>query len=284
MAIKWYKPTSPGRRKSSVNTHDELTKGAKPAKSLLRPLKKTGGRNHHGVITSRFRGGGHKRRYRIIDFKRNKDGIVGTVDSIQYDPNRSSHIALIKYADGELRYILAPKGLLVGEKIESGEKVEPKVGNCMPLRSIPLGLEIHNVELVAGRGGQMARSAGAVCRLSNRDGGFATVIMPSGELRQVSEDCRATIGALGNEVHSSVRIGKAGRKRHMGRRPHNRGTSMNPVDHPLGGGEGHSHGGRHPVSPWGKPAKGGKTRKKNKASSKRIIRRRKSGRNVQLTL
>ncbi len=283
MAIKVYKPTSAGRRKSSVNTHEEVTdKRRKPEKSLLEPLKRTGGRNHHGKITAWHRGGGHKRRYRRIDFKRNKDGIEAKVVAIEYDPNRTCHIALLEYADGEKRYILAPQGIVEGEVLESGEQVEPKSGNCMPLKSIPVGLDVHNIELIAGQGGKMVRSAGGSARLIAREGEWATLLLPSGEMRQVRAACRATLGVLGNADHQNVRLGKAGRKRHLGWRPHVRGTAMNPVAHPLGGGEGRSGGGRHPCSPWGKLAKGGRTRRKGKASSKRILRRRRSVRYGQL--
>jgi len=277
MAIKIYKPTSPGRRRSSVNEHAEVTsRRTHHARSLLEPLKKTGGRNHHGRITARHRGGGHKRLYRRIDFKRKKDGCPAKVLSIEYDPNRSCHIALVEYEDGERRYILAPAGLKVGETVESGEQVEPKIGNAMPLRSIPIGMDVHNVELTAGAGGQLARSAGTSARLVAREGDWAVLILPSGEMRQVHAACRATVGQLGNADHQNVRLGKAGRTRHIGRRPHVRGTAMNPVAHPLGGGEGRSGGGRHPCSPTGKLAKGGRTRKPGKVSNKRILRRRRS--------
>lgn len=283
MAVKQYKKTSPGRRFSSVNTRDDVTK-TKPEKTLLRKLTKTGGRNHSGKITSRFRGGGNKRKYRLIDFKRSKDGVEGTVAGIEYDPNRSCHIALIHYADGEKRYILAPVGLQVGAKIVSGERVEPRVGNCMPLASIPPGLEVHNVELIPGQGGKMVRSAGAVARLAAKEGRRATLILPSGEMRMVDIRCRATLGQIGNLEHGRVRLGKAGRNRHRGRRPHVRGVAMNPVAHPLGGGEGRSGGGRHPCSPTGKPAKGGKTRRRRKTSNKMILRRRRNVRQGQLVL
>ena len=277
MGIRKYKPTSPGRRQSSVNEHSEITdKRKRPEKSLLRPLKKTGGRNHHGKITSWQRGGGHKRRYRIIDFKRTKDGIPAEVISVEYDPNRSCHIALLLYADGEKRYILAPVGLTAGEKLESGPGVEPKAGNAMALKDMPVGLDVHNVELIAGQGGKMARSAGSSCRLLAREGNWATIELPSKEMRQVRIECRATIGQVGNVHHQNIRWGKAGRKRHLGIRPHVRGTAMNPVAHPLGGGEGRSGGGRHPCSPWGKLAKGGRTRNPRKNSNRRILRRRKS--------
>jgi len=283
MGIKFYKPPSPGRRKSSVNTHEEITdKGRKPEKSLLEPLHKTGGRNHHGKITSWWRGGGHKRRYRVIDFKRDKDGVVGKVIAIEYDPNRTCHIALIEYADGEKRYILAPQGLKAGDTVEAGPRVEPKTGNAMPLKVMPVGMDIHNIEVTAGQGGKMVRTAGGAARLIAREGEWATLLLPSGEMRQVRVECRATVGILGNVDHQNIRWGKAGRTRHRGRRPHVRGVAMNPVAHPLGGGEGRSGGGRHPCSPWGKLAKGGRTRKSGKASSKRILRRRRSVRYGQL--
>ncbi len=281
MAVKKYKPTSPGRRNSSVNKYEEVT-CTKPEKSLLRPLKKTGGRNNQGVTTSRFRGGGAKRQYRVIDFRRNKDDVEGTVATIEYDPNRSCNIALIHYADGEKRYMLAPRGLEVGQKVYSGEKAEPRLGNCLPLLQIPPGLDVHNIELKPGAGGQMVRSAGGSARLAAKEGKYAHLLLPSGESRMVDIRCRATIGQLGNVEHGNVRIGKAGRKRHMGRRPHVRGTAQNPVDHPMGGGEGRSGGGRHPCSPTGKPSKGGRTRRKRKASNKMIIRRRRSVRYGQL--
>ncbi len=285
MAIRKYKPTSPGRRQSSVNEHSEITdKRKRPEKSLLRPLKKTGGRNHHGKITAWQRGGGHKRRYRVIDFKRNKDGMPATVVAIEYDPNRTCHIALVQYTDGEKRYVLAPEGLKAGDAIENGAQAEPKVGNAMPMKNIPVGMDVHNVELIAGQGGKMARSAGSSCRLMAREGDWVTLELPSKEMRQVRAECRATIGEIGNAGHQNVRLGKAGRKRHMGRRPHVRGTATNPVAHPLGGGEGRSGGGRHPCSPWGKPAKGGPTRNPRKGSNRRILRRRKSRRYGQLVL
>jgi len=277
MAIRQYKPTSPGRRKASVNLHQELT-GHRPEKSLLRPLPKKGGRNNQGVITVRFRGGGHKRMYRVIDFKRDKDGVAGTVASIEYDPNRSCHIALVKYADGEKRYILAPLGLKVGQKVYSGEDAEPRVGNCLPLSRIPTGLTVHNIEMRPGQGGKLVRAAGGAARLSAKEGTHAVLILPSGEMRMVDVRCRATIGQLGNLDHGNVRLGKAGRRRHLGRRPHVRGTAQNPVSHPMGGGEGRRAGGRQPCSPTGKPAKGGRTRKKHKASDKLILRRRRTKR------
>lgn len=285
MGVRKYKPTSAGRRQSSVNDFSELTdKRRKPTKSLLEPIKKTGGRNHHGKITSWWRGGGHKRMYRVIDFKRRKDDIRATVVAVEYDPNRSCHIALVEYADGVKSYILAPSGLKAGDWVESGQKVEPKVGNAMPLKSIPVGMDVHNVEMTAGQGGKLVRAAGGSARLVAREGDWATLLLPSGEMRQVRVECRATLGQLGNLDHQNVRIGKAGRKRHMGRRPHNRGTSMNPVAHPLGGGEGRSGGGRHPCSPWGKLAKGGRTRARRKNSNKRILRRRRSVRYGQVSL
>jgi large subunit ribosomal protein L2 len=283
MAIRVYRRTSAGRRNSSVNTHDAVT-ATKPEKSLLRPLKKTGGRNNQGKITCRHRGGGNKRKYRVIDFKRNKDDMAATVVSIEYDPNRSCHIALLQYEDGEKRYMLAPVGLEVGTQVHSGEKVEPRVGNCMPLASIPVGMEVHNVEMRPGQGGKMVRSAGSTARLGARDAGMAELILRSGESRLINAKCRATIGQIGNVEHQGVRVGKAGRKRHMGRRPHVRGSAMNPVAHPMGGGEGRRAGGRDPVSPTGKLAKGGKTRKKRKASNKLILRRRRNVRHGQLTL
>ena len=277
MPIRKYKPTSPGRRNSSVLDHSHLTK-KRPEKSLTVRIPKHAGRNAHGHITSRFRGGGARRLYRIIDFKRTKDGVPSKVAAIEYDPNRNADIALLHYADGEKRYILAPLGLKVGAVVVSGEKVEPEAGNAMPLSNIPLGLQIHNVELQPGRGGQLARSAGMVCQLMARDGDYAVVTLPSGEVRKIHIRCRATIGQIGNLDYQNVRWGKAGRTRHRGRRPHNRGTSMNPVAHPMGGGEGRTGGGRHPVSPWGKLAKGGKSRSRKALSNKFILRRRKAGR------
>ncbi len=283
MGIRVYKPTSPGRRNSSVNDYAELTRD-KPEKTLCKRIKKSGGRNHSGKTTVRFRGGGARRIYRVIDFKRNKDGIDAKVVAVEYDPNRTCHVALLEYADGEKRYILAPNGLKVGEKLESGPKVEPKPGNCMPLATIPVGLEVHNIELNPGQGGKIVRSAGSVARLSAKEGKVAHIILPSGEMRMIPLACRATIGQIGNTDHQHVRIGKAGRKRHMGRRPHVRGKAMNPVAHPLGGGEGRSNGGRHPCSPTGVLAKGGKTRSPRKTTNKWIIRRRKNKRNGQLVL
>jgi len=283
MALKMYKPTSAGRRNASVNVREQLT-GDAPTKSLLRPLPKKGGRNNQGVTTVRFRGGGAKRMYRLIDFKRDKDGVEGTVATIEYDPNRTCDIALIKYTDGEKRYILAPVGLRVGQKIYSGEDAEPRLGNCLPLRRIPTGLEVHNIELRPGAGGKLVRAAGMVARLAAKEGKHAHIVLPSGEVRMVGAGCRATIGQLGNLDQANVQIGKAGRKRHMGRRPHVRGTAQNPVSHPMGGGEGRRAGGRHPCSPTGKLAKGGRTRKKKKHSNKLILRRRRSVRYGQLKL
>jgi large subunit ribosomal protein L2 len=284
MGIKVYKRTSAGRRNSSVNVRADVT-AEKPEKSLLRPLKKTGGRNFHGKITVRHRGGGHKRKYRVIDFRRDKDDQPAEVLTIEYDPNRSCNIALVQYEDGEKRYILAPLGLKVGGRIYSGnEGVAPRVGNCMPLGRIPTGLEVHNVEINPGQGGKMVRSAGGAARLAARDGQMAHLVLPSGEMRMVNARCRATIGRLGNLEHQGVRLGKAGRKRHLGRRPRVRGSAMNPVAHPMGGGEGRRAGGRHPVSPTGKLAKGGKTRRKRKASNRLILRRRRNKRSGQLVL
>lgn len=278
MGVKIYNKTSPGRRFSSVNDYAEITHKHKnrPVKSLLEPLKKTGGRNHHGVITSWWRGGGNKRMYRKIDFKRKLDDVAANVLEIQYDPNRSCHIALLEYATGEKRYILAPLGLKAGDEVMSGQRVEPQVGNCMPMSSIPVGMDIHNIEMTAGQGGKLVRTAGSVARLMARDGKWATIQLPSGEMRQVRVECRATIGQLGNVDHQNVRLGKAGRSRHLGRRPKVRGKAMNPIAHPLGGGEGRSNGGRHPCSPWGQLAKGGRSRNPRKVSNRRILRRRRS--------
>jgi large subunit ribosomal protein L2 len=273
MTIKRYKPTSPGRRFQTYSTMEEITK-KDPEKKLLRPLKKTGGRNALGRITSRHKGGGHKRHYRIIDFKRDKEGIPARVASIEYDPNRSAHIALLHYEDGEKRYILAPQGLKVGDRIASGSGVEIRTGNCAPLKDIPLGTPVHNIELNAGHGGQMVRGAGGYAQLMAKEGKYALVKLPSGEVRMIPLGCKATIGQVGNLEHENVRLGKAGRNRWLGRRPHVRGVAMNPVDHPHGGGEGKSSGGRHPVTPWGVPTKGYKTRVK-KASDRLIVKRRK---------
>ncbi len=277
MAIRKLRPTSAGSRFVTYKINDELTKEAEVPKSLLTTVKKTGGRNAQGKITVRNIGGANRRKYRIIDFKRNKDGIVAKVDSIQYDPNRTAYIALLTYADGEKRYILAPKGLSVGDKVMSGTGAEIKPGNALPLSEIPLGAKIHNIELQPKKGGQMVRSAGLSAQLMAKEGKFATVRLPSGEMRKVLSECRATIGEVGNEENEIVSLGKAGRKRHMGIRPSVRGSAMNPVDHPHGGGEGKSpvgHAG--PMTPWGKPALGYKTRKHNKASDKLIVKRAKA--------
>lgn len=274
MAIRKLKPNTPGTRFMSISTFEEITKTT-PEKSLLAPLKKSGGRNNLGRITSRHRGGGHKRRYRIIDFKRNKFDIPAKVAAIEYDPNRTARIALLHYADGEKRYILAPNGLKVGETVMSGDNAEIKVGNALKLKNMPLGSFLHNVELKPGKGGQLGRSAGASLHLVAKEGKYGTLRMPSGEVRMLSLECMATYGVIGNADHLNISLGKAGRSRWLGRRPQTRGVAMNPVDHPMGGGEGKSSGGGHPVSPWGQPAKGLKTRKKNKASDKLIVKRRK---------
>ncbi len=283
MGIKLYKPTTNGRRNGSVNDYAELTTD-RPEKTLCKRIKKYGGRNAHGKVTVRFRGGGARRIYRIVDFKRNKDDVAATIKSVEYDPNRTCFISLVEYADGEKRYVLAPVGIKVGDVIESGQKVEPKIGNTMPLASIPVGVEVHNIEMTAGQGGKLARGAGAVAKIMAKEGDWVTFILPSGEMRMVRKECRATIGTVSNTDHQNVKIGKAGRKRHMGRKPHVRGKAMNPVAHPMGGGEGRSNGGRHPCSPKGLPAKGGKTRSKKKNSSNNIIRRRKNVRQGQLVL
>lgn len=274
MGTREYKPTSPGRRFMSVLTYDEIT-GKRPEKSLTTKLKKTAGRNHSGKITTRHKGGGHKRKYRVIDFKRNKFDIPGKVSSIEYDPNRSANIALINYRDGEKRYIIAPLGLKVGDTVISSKKpdTEIKEGNALPLALIPLGTFIHNVELKPGKGGQLARSAGNYSQLIAKEGGYGHVRLPSGEVRLINLACMATIGQVGNIEHENISIGKAGRHRWMGIRPTVRGSAMNPVDHPLGGGEGRSKGGRHPCSPWGQLSKGLKTRK-NKRTEKFIIKHR----------
>ena len=275
MPVKIYKSMTNGQRAKSTLINDEITTST-PEKSLVVTLKKNGGRNNQGRITVRHQGGGEKRKYRIIDFKRTKDGVVGTVATIEYDPNRSANIALINYADGEKRYIIAPKGLKVGMKVESGENVDIKVGNALPLANIPEGTLVHNVELKAGKGGQMARSAGSSVQILGREGKYTLLRLGSGEVRKVLSTCRATIGEVGNADYELVRLGKAGRKRHMGIRPTVRGSVMNPNDHPHGGGEGRAPIGRKgPVTPWGKPALGYKTRDKKKASDKLIVRRRK---------
>lgn len=284
MAIRIYKRTSAGRRNASVNMHVEVTKTT-PEKSLLTSKKRSSGRNHHGFITVRSRGGGAKKQYRKIDFKRNMLDAPAKVVGIEYDPNRTCHIALLEYADGQKRYILAPLGLKVGEELVSSDKpVEPKAGNAMPLALIPAGLSVHNVEMVAGEGGKLCRSAGMYARLTNKEGQWATLVFPSGEIRQVSMRCRATIGQVGNLDHQNVRIGKAGRARHMGRRPHTRGVAMNHHDHPTGGGDGKSKHNRQPASKTGILSKGGRTRKHGKPSDNRIIRRRRSVRYGQLVL
>lgn len=282
MGIRKYKPTSPGRRNATVSDFADLTKGAKPEKSLMRPLTKKGGRNNQGKITCRHRGGGHKRMYRIIDFKRNKDGVKALVNSIQYDPNRSARIALLHYIDGEKRYILAPDGLTAGMEVISGPEAPPTVGNCLPLKNIPLGTVVHSIEIRPGQGASLCRSAGTGATLMAREANWAQISLPSGEIRRVPASCRATIGKVGNSDHMGIVLGKAGRKRWLGRRPHVRGSAMNPIDHPHGGGEGRTKGGRHPVSPEGKPAKGGSTRQRRKASNAAIVRRRKSKRYGQL--
>ena len=279
MAIRKLAPVTPGTRFASYAGFEEITK-SEPEKSLLVPIKRTGGRNSNGRVTSRHMGGGHKRFYRIIDFKRNKDNVPAKVAAIEYDPNRSARIALLSYLDGEKRYILAPKGIKVGDRLESGDKVEIRVGNTMPLKNIPIGTDVHNIELKAGKGGQMARSAGAYAVLAAREGNYATMKMPSGEIRKVRVECRATIGVIGNSEHENISLGKAGRSRWLGIRPQTRGMAMNPVDHPMGGGEGKSKSGggrKHPKSPWGQLAKGLKTRNKKKASTKLIVR----GRNAK---
>lgn len=269
MAIKKYNPTTPTRRFQTVATFDEITKST-PERSLTEPLRKKGGRNSNGHITSRFRGGGHKRRYRIIDFKRNKDGVPARVASIEYDPNRSARIALLNYVDGEKRYIIAPDGVSVGQELMSGLGAPHKVGNCLPIREILDGTFIHAIELKIGKGAAIARSAGTYAQIMGREGEYARVKLPSNEVRLIHLNCRATIGQTSNPDHNNISIGKAGRTRWLGRRPHNRGVVMNPVDHPLGGGEGKSSGGRHPVSPWGQPAKGYKTRR-NKRTANMIV-------------
>jgi large subunit ribosomal protein L2 len=274
MPIKKYKPTSPGRRQMAVLNFEDLTTD-KPERSLLEPNRKKAGRNNMGRISVRHRGGGQKRFYRVIDFKRNKDGVPAKVATLEYDPNRSANIALLYYADGEKCYILAPLGLSVGDTVISGTEVDIKPGNTLPVRNIPTGTLLHNIELHPGRGGQMVRSAGGSAQLMAKEGDYAHIRMPSGEVRLVHLNCRATIGQIGNLDHENVSIGKAGRKRWMGIRPTVRGSAMNPVDHPHGGGEGRSPIGRNPVTPWGKPALGAKTRHKKKASDKMIVKRRK---------
>jgi large subunit ribosomal protein L2 len=275
MAIRKFRPTSPGRRFMTVSDFDELTT-AEPERTLLAPMHKTGGRNVNGRITTRHRGGGHKRRYRLIDFKRKKDGIPAKVHSIEYDPNRSARIALLHYKDGEKRYILAPVRLRAGQMVESGAAVDIRPGNAMPLKAMPTGTTVHNIELRPGQGGKMARSAGSSAQLVAKEGGKALLRLPSGEMRRVPEECRATVGQLGNVTHEIESGGKAGRSRWLGKRPTVRGTVMNPVDHPHGGGEGKNKG-SHPVTPWGKPTLGYRTRDKKKASGKDIVRARRRG-------
>jgi large subunit ribosomal protein L2 len=275
MAIRKFRPTSPGRRFMTVSDFDELTT-AEPERTLLAPMHKTGGRNVNGRITTRHRGGGHKRRYRLIDFKRLKDGVPAKVHSIEYDPNRSARIALLHYKDGEKRYILAPVRLRAGQMVESGAAVDIRPGNAMPLRAMPTGTTVHNIELRPGQGGKMARSAGSSAQLVAKEGGKALLRLPSGEMRRVPEECRATVGQLGNVTHEIESGGKAGRSRWLGKRPTVRGTVMNPVDHPHGGGEGKNKG-SHPVTPWGKPTLGYRTRDKKKASGKDIVRARRRG-------
>jgi large subunit ribosomal protein L2 len=276
MPIRKPKPTSPGRRFSTYPDFAEITK-TEPEKTLVEGLKKSGGRNVNGRKTSRHRGGGAKRLYRKIDFKRRKDGVPAKVAAIEYDPNRSAYIALLHYVDGVKAYILAPQRLQVGATVQSGDGAEIAVGNCLPLRNMPTGTVIHNVELQPGRGGQLGRSAGAAIQLMAKDGDYATLRLPSGEMRMVRSECRATVGTIGNTDHQNVKVGKAGRKRHLGVRPQTRGTAMNPVDHPHGGGEGSTTPGRHPVTPWGVPTLGYRTRKKNKASDRYIVRGRRRG-------
>jgi large subunit ribosomal protein L2 len=276
MPIRKSKPTSPGRRFATFQLREQLT-GDPAHKSLTQGKSKSGGRNSHGRVTSRHRGGGAKRKHRVIDFKRRKDGIPAKVAAIEYDPNRSAHIALLHYRDGEKRYILAPQRLAVGAQVMSGEQAEIQVGNCLPLTRIPTGTVLHNVELTPGRGGQLGRSAGTAIQLAAKEGNYATLRLPSGEMRMVLAECRGTIGAIGNADHENVSIGKAGRNRHKGIRPQTRGTAMNPVDHPHGGGEGKTTAGRHPVTPWGVPTLGYRTRKKRKPSDRFIVRGRRRG-------
>ncbi|MEJ7569652.1 MAG: 50S ribosomal protein L2 [Gaiellaceae bacterium] len=276
MALKKYKPTSPGRRFMSVSSFEEVTK-TRPEKSLTEPLKKTGGRNSNGRITTRHQGGGHKRRYRVIDFKRTKDGVPAKVAAIEYDPNRSARIALLHYADGAKSYIIAPARIKVGATVESGPTADIKPGNALPLENIPTGTMVHNVELKPGQGAKMARSAGSSVQLVAKDAGYAVLRVPSGEMRRVPLTCRATVGQVGNADHENQSIGKAGRNRWLGKRPGVRGSAMNPVDHPHGGGEGKSKGGRHPVTPWGVPTLGKRTRAKHKESNNLIVRGRRRG-------
>ncbi|MCE9636148.1 MAG: 50S ribosomal protein L2 [Planctomycetes bacterium] len=273
MGIRIHRPTSAGRRNSSASDFADVTRST-PERSLLETLPRSAGRNHHGHITSRRRGNGVKRRYRVIDWRRDKDGMVARVDSVEYDPNRSARIALLVYTDGEKRYMLAPRDIKVGQEVMSGPAAEPRTGNCKALKDIPVGLFVHGVELAPGRGAQMGRSAGAQIQYAGRDNGYAQLVLPSGEMRLVPEDCRAVIGQVGNVEWNLIRWGKAGRMRHRGRRPKVRGSAMNPYSHPHGGGEGRTGAGRPPVSPWGKLAKGGKTRDRKKSSGQLILRRR----------
>ncbi len=284
MGIRIYKPTSAGRRNASVSDFAELTPGYVPERSLLRRQRKTGGRNNQGKITSRHRGGGHKQMYRVIDFRRSKDGVAATIDSVQYDPIRTANIALLKYADGTKSYVIAVAGMKAGDRVENGVEAAPVNGNCLPLKNIPLDTTVCCIELRPGTGANMCRSAGTSAKLKARDAGWAQLELPSGEIRRVPANCRATIGRVGNADHNKVVLGKAGRSRWLGRRPHVRGTAMNPIDHPHGGGEGRTKGGRHPVSPQGKSAKGGSTRQRRKPSNSAIVRRRKSRRYGQLKL
>ena len=274
MSVRKLKPRSPGSRSRTIPGFEEITKST-PEKSLLDAIARTGGRNNRGRLTAKRRGGGHRKQYRIIDFKRNKDGVEAKVASVEYDPNRSANIALLVYSDGEKRYILSPDGLGVGDRVTSGDDAEIRTGNSLPIKLIPEGTQVHNIELRCGKGGQMARSAGASAQLMAKEGSYATLKLSSGEVRLVGVSCRATIGVVGNSEHANVSYGKAGRTRWIGRRPRVRAVAMNPVDHPMGGGEGRSSGGRHPCSPWGQPAKGFKTRSPRKSSNKFILNRRK---------
>jgi len=274
MPVRKLKPRSPGVRFRTISGFEEITKST-PEKSLLDALARTGGRNNRGRMTAKRRGGGHRKQYRIIDFKRNKDGVEAKVIGVEYDPNRSANIALLVYGDGEKRYILSPEGLKVGDKVTSGDQAEIRTGNSLPIKLIPEGTQVHNIELRCGKGGQMARSAGASAQLMAKEGSYATFKLSSGEIRLVEINCRATVGVVGNSEHANISYGKAGRTRWIGRRPRVRAVAMNPVDHPMGGGEGRSSGGRHPCSPWGQPAKGFKTRSPRKSSNKFILSRRK---------
>ena len=276
MGIKKFKPVTPGHRFKTVLTYDEITE-TKPYKPLTVGLTKSGGRNSSGRVTMWHRGGGHKRKYRIIDFKRNKFNIEATIKTVEYDPNRSCFISLVNYADGEKRYILTPQKLKVGDKIIAGESVKISVGNALPLKNVPLGTEVHNIELIKGNGGQIARSAGSFATVIAKEGDYVSLKLPSSEVRKIHKECMATIGKLGNEDNENVVLGKAGRKRYLGKKPHVRGTCMNPVDHPHGGGEGKTKGGRHPVTPWGVPTKGHKTANKKKLSKKYVVQPRKRG-------